>query len=84
MLISTRVAGGIAPLPLHVTWPELHSAVAQENFPSAAVVQPVRAQKRPFHGTGVMTWLLAPCASSKPVVGSWGCWSEVRVPGHTV
>lgn len=70
MLISTRVAGGTAPFPLHVTWPEPHSAVAQLNLPEASVEHPVRPQKRPIHGTGVITELVAWDANSKPVVDS--------------
>lgn len=49
---STRDAGGAAPLPLHVTWPEPQSAVTQVNLPEESVEHCVRAQKRPFQGEG--------------------------------
>jgi hypothetical protein len=71
MLISTKDAGGIAPAPLHATWPEAQSAVSQVNFPDF-VVHRVRAQNRPFHGAWISIDLDALDANSNPVVDSWG------------
>jgi hypothetical protein len=70
MLISTKDAGGIAPAPLHATWPEAQSAVSQVNFPEASVVHRVRAQNRPIHGAWTSTDEDALDASSNPVVDS--------------
>lgn len=52
MLISTKEAGRIAWFPLHATWPEPQSFVAQVNFPDPVMEHRVRAQNWPFHGAG--------------------------------
>lgn len=80
---SASVAGGIAPAPLHVTWPEAQSAVAHFSFPDGSVVHWVRAHMRPDHGLGTSRVWEAFGASSKPVEESCGP-APVRVPGQTV
>ncbi|KAE8098388.1 hypothetical protein FH972_016457 [Carpinus fangiana] len=67
MLISTKDVGEIAPAPLHATWPEAQSVVAQVNLPKPSVEHPVWPLNRPFHGVGVASDVDAPDASSNPV-----------------
>lgn len=80
---SARVAGGAAPLPLQVTWPEPQSAVAQVNLPVESVEHSVRAQKRPDHGVGTVRTSFALGANLNPVVDN-GAPLPVWVPGQIV
>ncbi|KAK4834049.1 hypothetical protein QYF36_015949 [Acer negundo] len=67
---SLREAGGTAPLPLHVTWPEPQSTVGQVNLPEASVEHCARAQKRPDHGEPTSIDLVCVEPNSNPVVDS--------------
>lgn len=49
---SAKVAGGVAPAPLHSTWPEPQSAVVQEPWPEPSKLHPVLPQKRPDQPVG--------------------------------
>lgn len=49
---SAKVAGGAAPAPLHSTWLEPQSAVAQEPWPELSKLQPVLPQNRPDQPVG--------------------------------
>lgn len=77
---SAKVAGGVAPAPLHSTWPEPQSAVTQEPWPEESKLQPVRPQKRPDQPVGAWKERELPFLSSKPVLSSSGL---PRIPGQT-
>ncbi|KAJ9542702.1 LOW QUALITY PROTEIN: hypothetical protein OSB04_029208 [Centaurea solstitialis] len=78
VLLACGVAGGIAPAPLHPTWPEPQSPLLQWKFPPS-LEQPNRAQTRPDHGAGMLMVFEAWGASSNPV--KTGSPIPVRVAG---
>lgn len=81
---SARVAGGAAPAPLHSTWPEPQSPVAQEPRPEPSKLQPVRPQKRPDQPVGAWRGREVPWGSSNPVVSRAELPALERIPGQTV
>lgn len=81
---SARVAGGVAPLPLHSTVPEPQSAVTQDPRSSPSKLQPVRPQKRPDQPVGAWKVREPLFVSWKPVLSSFGLPALDRIPGHTV
>ena len=81
---SARVAGGVAPAPLHSMVLEPQSAVAQEPWPEPSKLQPVRPQKRPDQPVGAWKEREVDFVSWKPVLSSVGLPALDRIPGHTV
>lgn len=78
---SARVAGGVAPAPLHSICPVPQSAVAQDVGPDPLKLHPVLPQNRPDHPDGACRERELPLISSNPVVSRTG-WP--RIPGQTV
>lgn len=82
---SARVAGGLAPAPLHSTWLEPQSPVVQLPWPVAGSnVQPVRPQNRPDQLGGAWKDRDPPGGSSNPVLSSLLLPALDKIPGHTV
>lgn len=81
---SARVAGGVAPAPLHSTPPEPQSPVEHVPWPEPSNSQPVRPQKRPDHPVGASKDRDPPFLSSNPVLPSFGLPVLESIPGHTV
>lgn len=81
---SARVAGGIAPAPLHSTWPEPQSPVVQFPWPVASNVQPLLPQNLPDQPTGTSRERDPPEESSNPVVSNLELPALDSIPGHTV
>lgn len=81
---SARVAGGEAPAPLHSSWPEPQSPVAQVPWPEPSKLQPVLPQNRPDHPVGAWKVRELPLLSSKPVLSNLPLPALARIPGHTV
>lgn len=81
---SARVAGGAAPAPLHSTWPEPQSPVAQVPWPEPSKLQPVRPQNRPDQPVGAWREREVPCGSSNPVVSRTELPALDSIPGQTV
>ncbi|KAL8103714.1 hypothetical protein AgCh_028061 [Apium graveolens] len=80
---STRVAGGMAPVPAHSTVPEPQSAVAQLNLPVASSIYRVRTRILPDQEKGTKRQLEAPGERRKPVVDRGGVPAPESKPGHT-
>lgn len=82
---SARVAGGAAPAPLHSTWLEPQSPVAQLPWPvEGSKLQPVRPQNRPDQVGGAWKEREVPGGSSNPVLPNAALPALARTPGHTV
>nr|GLL28410.1 hypothetical protein ACMD2_25315 [Ipomoea trifida] len=64
---SAKVAGGIAPLPAHCTFPEPQSPVTQLNLPEESLEQRVLPHTRPDHDLGTERVLDLPLLSLNPV-----------------
>lgn len=77
---SAKVAGGVAPPPLHSTVPEPQSPVMQEKWPVESVEQRVRPQIRPDQEGGMVMELDWVGWRGKPVVGNGGVPAPERRP----
>nr|GMD94443.1 hypothetical protein ACMD2_25315 [Ipomoea batatas] len=83
--IRFSVAGGVAPAPLHSTWLEPQSPVAQLPCPVlASKLHPVRPQIRPDQLAGAWNSRDPPGPSSNPVLSNLSLPALARIPGHTV
>lgn len=83
-MTSARVAGGSAPAPLHPTWPDPQSPVAQDPDPDLSNLHPVRPQNLPDHPVGAVNVREEPFGSSNPVLSRLGLPAFDKIPGHTV
>lgn len=81
---SASVAGGVAPAPLHSTWPEPQSPVVQLPWPLASKLHPVRPQNLPDQPGGASKDRDDDLGSSNPVESRFGWPALERIPGQTV